>query len=322
MEGASRIPARDGLREKQLNGCILLSSCEQYRPLTELTRRRLAECWQSHPPLYICGLEKAGDDEQILPLRGSAANWMRVVRSAVDDLEERGFAWCYLILEDHPPLGRCNARFLNGELPRLLFATNAAVISLHGWGQSRSVRGELLGPQRALLERNAPEFLWKFSLHPALWDLRSLRRLLDALIDALPEKEQTPWKFERCGGAVDGPAPIDIKTATYRVAGVPYSVMPAKRAKNIAARAARAVCDVTREIVRACASRNRAKAFETATEFLYHYYDGPYPLFYSGIMKYGAVNTDLLRYLRLTRRHDLLKEITDSLVRVQGKPRP
>ncbi len=54
----------------------------------------------------------AGRTMRDLPLRDDPRDWMRVVHSACRDLLGRGYAQAYVILDDHPPIGRCHADFL------------------------------------------------------------------------------------------------------------------------------------------------------------------------------------------------------------------
>jgi hypothetical protein len=57
---------------------------------------------------------------------------------------------------------------------------------------------------------------------------------------------------------------------------------------------------------------DRAKRFDEEQRYLFRYYEGPYPLFYSGLMFKGGVNTDLVRYLKLTRRLEIIRPFLDA----------
>ena len=43
--------------------------------------------------------------------------------------------------------------------------------------------------------------------------------------------------------------------------------------------------------------------------FLFQFYEGPYPLIWSGLLKKGALNPELIRYLRFFGKKNFLKEL-------------
>ncbi len=285
-----------------MNTCILISTCEKYRPLAEFTRARIREFWKDAPPMRLCGI---ADDPCALPLRDDPRNWMKVTRSACEDLIADGFAQAYLILEDHPPLGTCHAVHLNETLPAMMRELDAVSISLSGWGQGREPMGDWVKWRDWELDRCKASNLWKFPLHPALWRLDALRAILDHLIAKLPEEEQTPWAFERKGGAPDSGLPDALIANSYRIEGRTTAVKkyPAKFEWL------KSATDVYRYAVRSIAGEEARAAVDERIMGVHHYYHGPYPLIWSGVLRKGRVNPNALFLLTVGKRKDWIEAI-------------
>jgi len=280
------------------DGAILVCTCERYRSLAEFTAARLDAMWQPHPPLYFCG---AGEgDARWLPLRDDPRDWMAITRRAVAALAERGARWVYLVLDDHPPLGRCHGRHLNRDLPAWLDRLDAVYIGLNGYGQGKPRVGQIVPGDYGGLERLPEDFLWKFQLHPALWSVPGLIDLLDRLMAATePGAARSPWAFERMAGAASGPAPASLRTRAYRVCGRRLS---ARRLHGVAHGGVRFCARVARYVAGLAGGADAWKRVDEQVRFLFHYYDGPYPLFWAGAMTRGAPNPEYARYLRYAGR--------------------
>jgi len=285
-----------------LNTCILLSTCEKYRALTDFTRARLTQFWKDAPPLRLCGIE---NDPLALPLRDDPRDWMKVTRSACDDLLAEGFDQAYVILEDHPPLGRCHAKHLNETLPAMMRELGAVSISLSGYGQGRATHGKMVKWRDWELDRCAPDALWKYPLHPALWRLDALRDLLDRLIAWLPEAEHTPWAFERRGGAKEANLPAELTAHSYRIQGQVHAAMkmPARLEWF------KTSTDMYRFAVRKMAGAAARKAVDDRILGVHHYYHGPYPLIWSGLVRKGVLNPNAIFFLTLVGREDWVEEL-------------
>jgi hypothetical protein len=288
-----------------VNTCILISTCEKYRPLMEFTRERLREFWKDAPPLRLCGL---GGDPMALPLRDDPRDWMKVTRSACDDLIADGFSQVYLILEDHPPLGRCHAQHLNETLPAMMKELGAVSISLSGYGQGRALQGKIVRWRDWEVDRCDPEALWKYPLHPALWRVDALRELLDRLIAWLPETEHTPWAFERRGGSKDAGLPPELTAHCYRIEGSSHAAM---RYPDLLNRF-KGTTDLYRYAVRTLAGDKARAAIDDRILGVHHYYHGPYPLIWSGLMRKGVINPNALFFLSIVGRKDWI-EILEPL---------
>ncbi len=282
--------------------CILISTCEKYRALLHFTRARLAEFWPGIPPVRVAGIENEPD---ALELRDDSRNWMKVTRSACEDLITEGFDAAYVLLEDHPPLASCDTRRLAEELPEMMADLGAVSIALSGFGQGRKRLGEKTQWRDWDLDRCLPSTLWKFPLHPALWRLNALRELLDRLIQQLPESEHTPWAFERKGGAPDANLPVELTSHSYRIDGRHKAVAPYPAGLG----AMRFATDVFRFAARKLAGPAAREAVDERILGVHHYYHGPYPLLWSGLMRKGKLNPDALYFLRLAGRSDWCREL-------------
>jgi hypothetical protein len=147
--------------------------------------------------------------------------------------------------------------------------------------------------------------LWKFPLHPALWRLDALREILGHLVVALPENEQTPWAFERKGGAADSGLPESLTMHSYRIEG------RSKAAKKYPAKFEwlKSSTDLYRYAVRKIAGEQARAAVDERILGIHHYYHGPYPLIWSGLMRKGAVNQNALFLFMVGRRNDWIEAL-------------
>ena len=289
--------------------CILLPTVEKYRAVAEFTRAKLDQHWPGHPPVFFCGLPGTSADGTLIELRDDPADWMALVRSATADLQQRGFRQCYLVLDDHPPMDRCHVAHLNETLPRLMDQLSASYINLQGWGQHRPRQGEELGAEYFHLERPRREYPWKFALHPGLWNLSAFAALLDALLRDPDPRERTCWKFERRAGHPDFELPAELRTGAYRVCGTAMAARPASGIYACFRQLELFAFDVLRFLLRVLAGQKARDRFDARYLGVYHFYDGPYPLFWSGLMKKGRLNRDLVFFLRLHGRRELLAEL-------------
>lgn len=274
--------------------CILVPTCDRYRPVAEWTARRIGVDWRDHPPLFPHGL-------------GDSRDWMTVALDGVRRRIEDGFRWIYLILDDHPPVGKCHSDVLNRRLPALAARLGAVNICLLGWGQRREREGEVLPAEDGALRRNDMSFRWKFSLHPALWNAESLRDLLEIRLGQFAGNERTAWNFERHRDAPGGPVGPNLLENTYRVDGARMAVRGSALGE-ILRQPALSGFDVFRFVLRIAGGQRRRDEFDRNHLWLYHYYRGPYPMLWSGAMRQGAPSRDFENFLRFTGRSALARE--------------
>ena len=277
--------------------CILISTCARYEPVATLTARQLPCFWNPHPPVFWCGLP----DAKSLALRDDPSDWMAVTRSAVLDLQERGFSWVYLILDDHPPIGPCDSMYLNEHLPRLAEQIGAAQVGLLGWGQRRALEGDLPDKTAPGLSRNSAGYRWKFSLHPSLWSVSCLLTVLEARMMQYEGHARTPWNFERHRDEPGGLLPDRLIHSTFRVNGFQVSGSRG-RALILAKEAGLFGYDIARFLIRKTAGQAARDRFDTKNLWLYHIYCGPYPLFWSGAVRGGKPSPEFQFFFRLMAR--------------------
>lgn len=278
-----------------MNGaCILLSTCDRYRPVAEWTESLVDRQWRDHPPLRRWGL---GDDR----------DWMTVTRDGVAAMQQEGFRWIYLVLDDHPPVGPCQAGALNQTLPALAEKLQAVNIGLLGWGQRRGCEGVRSGRADGFLLRNDPGYRWKFSLHPALWSAEKLRELLEIRLGQFEPSARTPWNFERHHDAPDGPVSDELLSGTYRVDGNALAV--GSRSQDALVREPLLFAfDIWRFFLRILQGQAKRDAFDRDHLWLYHYYRGPYPILWSGAVRGGQPSRDFENFLRFSGRRHMLAE--------------
>ncbi len=289
---------------------ILISTCERYRPMALFTAQQLRRLWENTPPLFSCGLESALDPKCAeLPLRDDPKDWMAVTLSACLDLRSRGISQAYVILDDHPPLARCHAEHLNRTIPEMMNELGATSISLSGYGQRRRRMGQILRWRSWDVDRVPATELWKFPLHPALWDLNALQAILEHLMATLPVEEHTPWAFERKGGDPDSTLPDHLKANSYRLCGEQMTSRPGYFLRHLPLRFAQFGADVLRFATSIVGGDQARARMDSALRWLDCPYDGPYPLFWSGLMAKGKINPHLATYLSVTGRRHLLSVI-------------
>lgn len=265
--------------------------------------------------MWFCGL----DSEQsaglpCIPLSGSEdrSNWSTVLKSGIAGMKEKGFDAVYLIAEEHVPLQACHVEHLNETLPTLMQSLQAVYISLMGWDNRRYVSrspclGKVQHQLKHLVGKNDP----RFHLHPALWSLEILEVCCDVAL-ADKGKNGSAWHFEKSCESVDSALPAMAKSSCYQI-----------RASTLS---------LTRKFT-------WQSAVEWGERFFYHklmafyplisrtrigakvarkipfddvFCDGPYPMFFSGIMAKGKLNKHCVRFLA---RHNkpLLNRILETI---------
>lgn len=275
--------------------CILISTFDRYESLARWTAGRIDREWAGHPPVYYAGLSRR--DEQSLGFEGDAADWMDVNRQAVVRLRGMGFTRAYLVLDDHPPVGRCHADYLSRILPEHAERLGAAYVGLLGYGQHRCREGNGLGAEWGHLEHTPASYRWKFSLHPGLWSLADLQVLLESRMETYPAGQRSPWNFERHRD-VPGDARVDaLAGRCYRVCGSAWMEGgAAARALGFEA-ALRFVADVALFVARLRGGQQARNRAELRRLWMYGHYLGPYPLFWSGTMRQGRPHADFEKWL-------------------------
>ena len=280
---------------------ILMPSAPKYAPLAKWTRGQINCFWPDHPDIFLCGTPD-GD----LPLRDDPRDWMRVVSSACADLQSRSVELIYLILDDHPPIAPCNSSFLRETLPRMARELNATSIVTGGFGPLIRPKTEITNWEGWSVECLPADEPWKLPLHPSLWNLERLRGILETLISRLPEDQHTPWAFERIGSnAEKGGIPQEWLSSCWRLDAAQSSLPEVSALHNFQDRLAR----LGGRFRRAAA---RIAGLPTTPDPLSHPRIGPYPCFWSGVMKKGTLNNEYLAYSRVKGRPELTHGLPEA----------
>ena len=292
------------------DNCILIASHDRYESLAKFTLIQIDAYWLHHPPIFFCGL--TGKELKCsLRTRRHVVDWLGIMIDATKDLMERGFKSVYLILDDHPPTGKCQHDILNVTLPKLLGNLEATNISLFGFGQGRQVDGVVTIHHGCEIERLPNGYLWRYSLHPGLWSLKSLDQLLTRLDKVLLTIEsRSPWSFERVGA--DGQVNVGNQSdgSSYRIG----SSSAKKGSKdNMLAAVYRLCGGVSRSTAGLVSGPDGWRRVSHYFDFAYHYYGGCYPMFWRGVMEGGRENREFRRFCRYFLKTELSANISKSL---------
>lgn len=302
-----------------MNTCILLSTCDKYVPLAELTVDLLGQRWENHPPIFVCGVSfDFTSKAKVLNLSSNPRNWIEITGVAVDDLLKLGYRKCYLILEDHPPLAICNQMHLNETLPALMDRLGAAYIGLYGWDQGTLSAGKVLTGGYHRLQRQEDSFLWRFSLHPALWDLEALRDMIAAMPMLGDDiAKQSVWAFERRSGTIHNNEVLSPhwQGVSYRIFGVGMLAGKFRLVRALGRRLYFYFLNATLLLVRKLFGTNVQEKLSDAALPDGLFFDGPYPLYWSGVMQKGSLNKNFERFLlrhNRTGELDVFRRVIDS----------
>lgn len=283
--------------------CILVPVWHSYRWMAPLTIELLDKYWPSHPPVYFAGLtaEEAGALPHVPvsdPSRRS--NWSWMTGDAVSQIAKLGFERVYLIAEEHLPLGPCEETHLNETLPCWMGELDAAYISLMGWDNrrytSRSPRlSRKFGCMMHLCGVGDP----RFHLHPALWRLDVLQRCCEL---AQRDKSQrgSAWHFEKVNDKLEVPLDEKWKKGCYQISALRLAPGGRGMVAGVSAAVERFVFNKLMALYPRIPSRKAANAFALRVGFDNFFCDGPYPMFYSGLMAKGGINRYAAAFLRKT----------------------
>lgn len=297
--------------------CILISVYHPYRWTAFFTHELIGKYWPNHPPLFFCGLtpEEAGP-LPCLPVRKEELPrvWGHFVLDACRELKSRGFSKTYFLLEDHPPLAPCSEKHLNETLPALLDTIPASYIGLMGWDNRRFVtKAPITGPHRFmhLTPAKAP----RFHLHPSLFKLDALIACLELLTR---QDKPTPWGFEKICDKLDADLPEEFKKSCYQVYGEELALHSPSTVGSLAAKAERFFYHRMMNLFGPLHRIGLGMKFWDTLGFDDFFYNGPLPMFYSGIMSRGRVNPFFLKYLQTKRADEPVFQRLIEEARAQG----
>jgi len=280
--------------------------------LAGFTARQIDRYWRDHPPIFFCGFNvPVHQSDTLLILHRGSDDWIGILMDAVREVREKGFKMVYLILDDHPPLGPCGWDVLNNVLPQVMLKRDAENISLFGSGQGRNLEGKIVSETDVRLEQLPDSYLWRYSLHPGLWSLRALEHLLTKL-DAKITKNggRTPWAFERLSGVKISQDNNKEMTQCYRLVSSGSTVSQKDQVIAFLYRACGVGARSMAGVLSGAAAWDRTSH---RFDFIHHYFGGPYPMIWQGVMAKGSLNPQFTRFCHYFFKGDLLRSATASL---------
>ena len=279
--------------------CILQVTSPRYLEVAEFTENLVNRHWSQHPSLYRCGLEQ-GNRHGDFVINRAHRDWIGILHDAVTDLQESGYDYLYLLLDDHAPVNTCNALLLNRLLPGLMRTGSYLNVVLHGYTsngrQGQCPAGDIVSRDNVPLERLPDDWAWRFSLHPGLWSVSGLAALTGAFLKRYDDSQRTAWQFERRGPALVGLLE-NVSHTSMRIAGhgiCARSSMESQRRRLLFVHRLRRFIS-TRLGIATFGERAHADV-----EAMINYFCGPYPMVWSGLVKQGCINPLYLDVLRLT----------------------
>jgi len=277
--------------------CLLITVYHPYRWIAPLTKRLLDRFWPEHPPLFFCGLttEEAGDLPHIpWPDSTLPRVWADFALAAALHLQSQGYEVCYFLLEDHPPLARCHAKHLQHTLPAMLNELPASYIALMGWDNRRfATRGGPVDGHNRLMHLTAAQAP-RFHLHPSLFRMDALVACLKNLAASA---RPNPWGFEKLNDKPDAALPEEFKAACYQICGEELSLHPPSSVARQLRSLERQFYHKSMNLFPVFEKFGKGMVFWDILGFDDFFYDGPFPMFYSGVMARGKVSPNFLRYL-------------------------
>lgn len=287
---------------------ILIPTCDRYRDICNTGIAWLQAYWKNHPPIYVCGVcEFPG--QNTLTFTVHSRNWIGIAYEAVTQLENEGVDYLYLILDDHPPVAKCNETFLNEDLPKKAYDLCATWISLAGWDQFRPAKGVVLDSEDLEMMHNAEDYAWNMNLHPGLWNLSVMKRLLAELIKQYPDGGSAR-DFESIVKTIQYPKLESDRKALFRISG-DYSACGDRWFKR---KLNRRIIRYLIHMIRFSAKTASPSLLDKTDAYLKpytEYLNGAYPMIWSGLMQNGEANETAHRFMKLSCNDSYLKSITN-----------
>ena len=282
---------------------ILMCTCESYTEVARSTCDLIDIFWQEHPEVFILGGKKFNDRYRI-PFSCDEKDWIGMTSEAVSWLEKQGYGYCYLILDDHPPIGKCNADFLNYVLPELSQKCRATHVALAGWDQFQPKDGTIVSVGSHRMMKNNESYKWKFDLHPGFWNLSDLGKILKQVMNASP-RVFSAREFEGISGSGDLHLPAHFLSATYKIEGDCNVIGQNWFQHWLKRRTILYTLHALRLLAR-LGGQTLLSRIDDKTEVYTQYINGPYPIYWSGVIKKGSLNTNFLKFVEITKDNILL----------------
>ncbi len=278
--------------------CLLAPVWPTYQWLAPILAQQLKRRWKDHPPIHFTGMTRQESGElPCFPLTdtGLRKSWCGMLKEGVEAARSAGYTECYLILEEHLPLATCNSDFLNDALPRFMRMRRGVYASLMGWDNRRYLR------RGSFMEPRSSGWLWlnteeapRFHLHPAWWNLEALELCLSATLNT---GQSSAWAFEKTCEKWDAPLPEAFKRGCYQVEGNAHALHPLRGLAKLGRSFGLGLFHTLMGLYPLAARLGWGNRFWALCRFDDFFFNGPYPMFFSGVMAKGKSNPLALRFL-------------------------
>lgn len=101
--------------------------------------------------------------------------------------------------------------------------------------------------------------------------------------------------------------PEHLKQSSYRVNG---RKMSSSRMSVLRDVIEKRTLDVVRSVMGKLFGIDMWKRIDASWGWIYKYYEGPYPVIWSGMLRGGTANNDFLSWLKLHRKKEFLSQLT------------
>lgn len=295
---------------------ILIPTCDAYVDVAKITIKAINLFWKDHPQIRIYGTSLFSGNELVMT-QSDPGDWIGLANEAVEVLITEKYTHVYLILDDHLPFYECNDEYLNRLLPDNFIKLNAVYAGLNGWDQYAEKSGEYLGSENLEWMRNSGEFKWKFSLHPAFWDLNALKEILQSLMKIHP-RPKSAREFESNTGNPAVNLPDRIRKYSFRIKGDGYAAGNLWFHKKATRFMARQYLNAVRLASKLAGGKRILQRVDDVSKIWTNYYNGPYPHYWSGLMHHGSLFADAVEFIKRTGNNSVQKLIDDNLKNKTG----
>ena len=220
-----------------------------------------------------------------------------MVLDGVKQMRGRGFDFVYLVAEEHVPLAPCHEEHLNVTLPRLMSDLPAVYISLMGWDNRRfPSRSPVLSAARHKFKHLVGAGDPRFHLHPALWRIDVLQACCELALEDTGKKGSA-WHFEKINDRERGRHPAEWKSQCYQIHSASLSLHKPSAFRRVASSLEIFIFRKMMALAPLIPNSRLAGYYARAVGFDDVYCEGPYPMFFSGIMAKGRINPYLVKKL-------------------------
>jgi hypothetical protein len=252
--------------------------------------------WPGHPRHFFIGSKGWNLPGEVLDPGGDphdGKNWSWMLLQGVRKVREMGYSECYLIAEEHLPLGPCHKIHLEESIPNQARQLGAKYIGLMGWDNRRfPIKSPVLSKEMYLWKHLSAKKGPRFHLHPAYWDLQTLEECCNLALEDVTANGSA-WHFEKACGDFRAPLPVQD---CYQICGGAMSLHPPS---SLVPRLISRWFYLKLMALIPHLPHSLRKGYFDLMRFDQVFCDGPYPMIFSGALAKGKMNPSLVRMKRL-----------------------